>query len=1018
MGSEKPRRALIICPECGMETPENAKFCPQCGTPLPELEEAVSEPAAEPFAVEAGLEENSELDAAPRKKLPAAAWTAIGIGLAAIAGICMCIALGALGAQFIGPGLSLPRIAGGGGGRYPEERITARQTSDMTVGESGGGLILDEFFVNIPDGGVAGTGTLTVVEVRPRSLPVEPPEEVLGDVFAVEWEPGSATRNPAEQAHISFEYDPGDLPDGAKEGDLAIYTFDGEDWLTIPSEVDEENHIVSADVGHFSGYTWGIVRWALTRGTPDRTTAPIDISGRVRFPYGSWPGDFNEQMVPAAGMRYAVMDTDLIVLAEGWLDDDGEFRITLPEGRDVGIDLDVYLRVYADDPLVGQVKPNTNQLQPPWYWQSQTASYGLSTDTIRFDETMDYDDAGAFNILHAMQEGYDFATAHTDDPTFVVPVTAVWGGPPHLQLDVNDTGLRNHTIYVGNDPESAYDDDEVQRLYGIHVLHTLYGLYEGVLTAPCSGSPGSDPYDLADECHAWEQGWGYWFSAAARGEDWYEIRHNQGRPDDEFEMAGQAYPDGRRSAGAVMTALYALTEGGENTSNVRRLFNLMQEQGPMDGARAFFDFYDTTYGFSRAECLAFSDRDIVDEDICPAGGSEVAEDEPAEEGAPEDEPSGIDVLGDIAYGETRSGTLDGNQEQGWRFTGEQGDVIMIRLDAVGGDLDPLVALLDADGKTLIWDDDGGEGYNSLIEGYALPYTGAYTITAAVVSGDGGYDVSLFAAAPSGEEAEEDAGLAEPGGFGLFHIGYGETLAQELDYDSNRVDQWTFSGEAGDVVRIAMNGDDIDAYLEIDKDEQAIDWDDDSGEGYNALIEELTLPESGPYLILAETLGGAGRYTLTLELIEQVAPPEEATEEPTGEPDEEDVPEIVEEVGTGDVQITLLWDSEVDLDLHVLDPDGNEIFHSVPSAANSGQLDVDANYPCDVATSSPVENVFWPPGEAPRGHYEVWIEFWGRCDTGRDEQSYELIVRVDGEVYERLTGTIGADDWEEVFSFDY
>lgn len=1022
MGSESPD-SVSTCPECQTDVPEGAKFCPQCGVTLPVSGEETAEPAAEPATDEAAPPEESA--AAPKKKLPTAAWVAIGVGLAAIAAACACVALVALGAagkagaRLAGSDFSLPSIRGDGG-RYPEERVAARQTSDMTIGESGGSLSLDEFFVDIPDDGITGSGTLTVVEVRPRSLPVDPPEEVLGDVFAVEWEPGSATRNPIQQAHISFEYDPDDLPEGVDEGDLVIYTFDGEDWIAVPSEVDEADHVVSADTGHFSGYTWGIVRWALTRGTPDRTTAPIDLSGRVTFPYGSWPSDFNEQMVPAAGMRYAVLDTDLIVLAEGWLDDDGAFRVTLPEGRDVGVDLDVYLRVYADDPLIGQVKPNTSQLQPPWHWQSQTASYGLDTDTIHFDETMSYDDAGAFNILYAMRQGYKYATTYTDDPTFIVPVTAVWGGPPHLQVDVNDTGLHNHVIYVGNDPESAYDDDEVLRLYGIHALHALYGLYEGVLTTPCTGSPGTDPYDGASECHAWEQGWGYWFSAAARGEAWYEVRHNEGRPDHEYEMVGQTYPLGEQSSGAVMNALYMFTEGGENATNVRRLFTLMQQQGPMDGARAFFDFYDTTYGFSRDECRAFSNRGIVDEDMCPPSEPDVAEAEPADE--PTDEPTeepgddlpGVDLMGDIAYGETRSGYLGAGQTQGWRLEGEAGDTIMIRLDATGDDLDPLIGLLDADGETLVWDDDGGEGYNSLIEGFALPYSGVYFITADVVSGAGDYDLSLSIAVPADEADEGDVEFAEAEGLEMLHIEYGETLAQELDHASNRIDFWTFSGEAGDVVRIAMMSDDLDAYLEVVLGNEPVDSDDDSGEGYNALIDELTLRESGAYTILAETLTGNGRYTLTLELIDRVAPPEE----PTDEPDDEDVPEVVEEVGTGDVQITLLWDSEADLDLHVFDPDGTEIYHGEPEAANGGQLDVDANYPCSVATSSPVENVFWPPGEAPRGSYVVWIEYWSGCDTGRDEQSYELIVRLDGEVYERQTGTIDEGGWEEVFSFDY
>jgi len=112
----------------------------------------------------------------------------------------------------------------------------------------------------------------------------------------------------------------------------------------------------------------------------------------------------------------------------------------------------------------------------------------------------------------------------------------------------------------------------------------------------------------------------------------------------------------------------------------------------------------------------------------------------------------------------------------------------------------------------------------------------------------------------------------------------------------------------------------------------------------------------------------------------------------------------EGLGTGDVQLTLRWWSTVDLDLLVTDPAGETIYFSHRTSGSGGQLDRDANYPCDTATSEPVENVFWPPGGAPPGAYRVTVTYQSSCgDQG--PQAYELIVRLDGEVAQTVSLTI-------------
>ncbi|HSQ37698.1 MAG TPA: hypothetical protein VLS92_07400, partial [Acidimicrobiia bacterium] len=119
--------------------------------------------------------------------------------------------------------------------------------------------------------------------------------------------------------------------------------------------------------------------------------------------------------------------------------------------------------------------------------------------------------------------------------------------------------------------------------------------------------------------------------------------------------------------------------------------------------------------------------------------------------------------------------------------------------------------------------------------------------------------------------------------------------------------------------------------------------------------------------------------------------------PAGEGEEEGL-------GTGDVQVTLRWSSAVDLDLSVTDPSGYRVSFSQPAVASGGRLDRDANYPCSSATTSPVENVFWLPGGAPPGPYQVTVTYRTGCGT-EPAQGYELTVRFDGEVARRVDSTI-------------
>ena len=93
-----------------------------------------------------------------------------------------------------------------------------------------------------------------------------------------------------------------------------------------------------------------------------------------------------------------------------------------------------------------------------------------------------------------------------------------------------------------------------------------------------------------------------------------------------------------------------------------------------------------------------------------------------------------------------------------------------------------------------------------------------------------------------------------------------------------------------------------------------------------------------------------------------------------------LPVTLTSVGTGDIQITLTWDVDSDVDLHVLDPNGEEIYYGHPSSASGGQLNLDSNAGCDLDHKR-AENITWPTGTAPKGNYLILIDYWDACGQG-------------------------------------
>lgn len=113
---------------------------------------------------------------------------------------------------------------------------------------------------------------------------------------------------------------------------------------------------------------------------------------------------------------------------------------------------------------------------------------------------------------------------------------------------------------------------------------------------------------------------------------------------------------------------------------------------------------------------------------------------------------------------------------------------------------------------------------------------------------------------------------------------------------------------------------------------------------------------------------------------------------------------------GPLSFRLTWASQVDLDLHVREPNGNEINYINTTSSTGGSLDRDVF--CQPGT----ETTSWPPGAAPRGTYVVWIVHSITPCGGPNAASYTLTISQGNSVVMTRTGTLTYNTESERFSF--
>ena len=106
------------------------------------------------------------------------------------------------------------------------------------------------------------------------------------------------------------------------------------------------------------------------------------------------------------------------------------------------------------------------------------------------------------------------------------------------------------------------------------------------------------------------------------------------------------------------------------------------------------------------------------------------------------------------------------------------------------------------------------------------------------------------------------------------------------------------------------------------------------------------------------------------------------------------------IKVGDPQFTLLWDSTVDLDLHVFEPGGKEIYWNDRKGRQGGELDVD-----NVDGYGP-ENIYWltkaddgsnVPGPGPPGEYRWYVHYYGGNNGVPNNTRWKVRIKHAGKI---------------------
>lgn len=226
--------------------------------------------------------------------------------------------------------------------------------------------------------------------------------------------------------------------------------------------------------------------------------------------------------------------------------------------------------------------------------------------------------------------------------------------------------------------------------------------------------------------------------------------------------------------------------------------------------------------------------------------------------------------------------------------------------------------------------------------------------------------------------------------------------------------YSFDGVTGETYAISMTrqqGSLDTLLLVLDQNGQIVADNDDivAADVTDSAIDNpaFLAPVDGKYTIMAtrygKDVGGTeGTYQLLVDRASVQLP--------------EDVANL--NLPTGDIQVTLTWNTAADLRLLVRDPAGDSVFNDQRQIGSGGQLVATGNINCTVSPTTPVSYIYWPTNLARGGTYEVDVLNRNACNDTRIV-SANLYVTVRGQlvINETITNLQQAQRYLISFTID-
>ena len=128
-----------------------------------------------------------------------------------------------------------------------------------------------------------------------------------------------------------------------------------------------------------------------------------------------------------------------------------------------------------------------------------------------------------------------------------------------------------------------------------------------------------------------------------------------------------------------------------------------------------------------------------------------------------------------------------------------------------------------------------------------------------------------------------------------------------------------------------------------------------------------------------------------------------------------LPERPEQQGQdGDIRVHLNWDFPGDVDLHVIQPDGEEIYFANmrSDARGGGELDVDNVQ----GGPNSQENAFWR--RPMPGHYRVFIKYYRQDSEAPNGGPVHVTVKVNGQETPHTVNLTRENQEITIQEFDY